>query len=328
MEISLLHQRKFAIRTWLCNCPQYFCLFHIVFERSPSNRDPGKMLVLPKSTSLLSSFHIGLIFCFFPANFMSCTCTDENNLFHDVQRDIPNLETFSHPCFNRTFSNCLSHNSPAKGWPYRFRSRGTTGSSILDHDFGHLWHGRRIQMSGHSDLGVFNNFGASSICTWPKADTASAACPAHPDSLDMISMTFAAVICDADDSCSVNTGKDPESSFTISSRSTTRPLYFWCFASHSAFFKWQMSISEAKWTFAPFVLVYRSPLSYFWLSSGSTPEFFQFFPFLVHCNFCCEYHHGLKHKKKLVYQIIMLQWIVPFSCNMVFMIIRSRFFPT
>ena len=39
-----------------------------------------------------------------------------------------------------------------------------------------------------------------------KADTASAACPAHPGSLDMISMTFAAVICDADDDpCSVNT---------------------------------------------------------------------------------------------------------------------------
>ena len=47
---------------------------------------------------------------------------------------------------------------------------------------------------------------------------------------------------------------DPESSFTISPRSTTRPLYFWCFASNSAFFKWHMSISEAKWTFAPFVL--------------------------------------------------------------------------
>ena len=31
------------------------------------------------------------------------------------------------------------------------------------------------------------------------------ACPAHPGSLDMISMTFAAVICDADDPCSVNT---------------------------------------------------------------------------------------------------------------------------
>ena len=36
--------------------------------------------------------------------------------------------------------------------------------------------------------------------SWP-----SAACPAHPGSLEMISMTFAAVICDADEPCTVNT---------------------------------------------------------------------------------------------------------------------------
>ena len=59
-------------------------------------------------------------------------------------------------------------------------------------------------MSGHSDLGIFSNFEASSILTWEKTDTASAACPA-PGSLDMISMTFAAVICDADDPFWVNT---------------------------------------------------------------------------------------------------------------------------
>ena len=84
-------------------------------------------------------------------------------LFHDVQRDIPNSETFSQPYFNRIFSNCLCHNSPSKGWPDRFRSRGTTESSILDHDFGHLCRGRRIQISGHSDFGIFSNVGASSI---------------------------------------------------------------------------------------------------------------------------------------------------------------------
>ena len=60
-------------------------------------------------------------------------------------------------------------------------------------------------MSGHSDLGIFNNLGASCIFTWVKADTASAACLAQPGSLDMIIMTYAAVICDADDPCSVNT---------------------------------------------------------------------------------------------------------------------------
>ena len=65
-----------------------------------------------------------------------------------------------------------------------------------------------------------------SILTWVQADIASAACPAHPDSREIISITFAAVICEADDPCSVNTAHDPELSFTMSPRSTTRPLYF------------------------------------------------------------------------------------------------------
>ena len=40
----------------------------------------------------------------------------------------------------------------------------------------------------------------------------------------------------------------------MSARSTTLSLYFWCFASKSAFFRWQMSINDAKWTVAPAVL--------------------------------------------------------------------------
>ena len=60
-------------------------------------------------------------------------------------------------------------------------------------------------MSEHSDLGILNNFGASYIFTWVQADTASAACPSQSGNLEMISMTFAAVICDADDPCSVIT---------------------------------------------------------------------------------------------------------------------------
>ena len=80
--------------------------------------------------------------------------------FHGVRMSIPNLETFSQPSFKENFSNCFSHNSPPK-----CRSRGTTGSSILDHIFGHLCRGRRTQMSGHSDSGIFNNFGASSMLT-------------------------------------------------------------------------------------------------------------------------------------------------------------------
>ena len=46
MAVSLFSPRKFAIRTWFCNCPQYLCLFGIVVECIPSIHDPGKMLVL------------------------------------------------------------------------------------------------------------------------------------------------------------------------------------------------------------------------------------------------------------------------------------------
>ena len=86
-----------------------------------------------------------------------------------------------------------------------FAQEDRLGSSVLDQDFGQLCFGGRIQMSGHSDLGIFNNAGASYILTWVQADTASAACPKHPGSLEMISMLLLAVICDADDPCSVNT---------------------------------------------------------------------------------------------------------------------------
>ena len=68
-----------------------------------------------------------------------------------------------------------------------------------------LCFGRCIQIPGHSDFGIFNDDGASSMLTLCKDDIASAACPAHPGSLAMTSITFAAVICDADDPCSVNT---------------------------------------------------------------------------------------------------------------------------
>ena len=92
MVISLLHPRRFSIRTWFCNCPQYLCLFHIVFECSPSIHDPGKMLVLPNqllywvlSTSDQDS-----------DSFQPISCHPHTQiriiLFHDVERDIPNLE--------------------------------------------------------------------------------------------------------------------------------------------------------------------------------------------------------------------------------------------
>ena len=76
------------------------------------------------------------------------------------------------------------------------------------------------------DFFFLKKIGASYIFTCVIADTASAACPAHPGSLEILSMTFAAVICDGNDPCTVNTAYDTESFFTMSPRSTTLPLYF------------------------------------------------------------------------------------------------------
>ena len=45
----------------------------------------------------------------------------------------------------------------------------------------------------------------------------------------------------------------------------------------------------------------------------------EFFPLFVHCCFCFWYFHCMRHRNKFVYQIVILQWIIPFSRNMVLM---------
>ena len=87
---------------------------------------------------------------------MSSTYTDKSSPFSRL--------TNEHS--QNLFSNCLSHDSPARGWPYRFRSRGTTESSILDHGLGRLCFGGRLRISGHSGVGIFNDEWASPILTW------------------------------------------------------------------------------------------------------------------------------------------------------------------
>ena len=93
---------------------------------------------------------------------------------------------------------------PARGWPYRFLSRGTTGSSILDRDLDNLCFGGRIPIYGHSDFrilewhwGIFHfDLDTSGHCinclSWKSWN------------LDLMSMTFAVVIWDTDDPCSTN----------------------------------------------------------------------------------------------------------------------------
>ena len=67
----------------------------------------------------------------------------------------------------------------------------------------------------------------------------------------------------------------------MSPRRTTRPLYFWCFVSNSAFFKWQRSINEAKCTFLPS-----------FLASSITSDLFLTFA-LSHAGIFSSFSHSL-----------------------------------
>ena len=158
--------------------------------------------------------------------------------------------------------------------------------------------------------GNFNDVCASSILTCVKADTASAACPEHPGSLDIVSMTFAAVIWDADDPCSVNTAYEPESSFTMSPRNTTPYLYIF---DMEVFLRWQRCINDAKWPFLPFFLASTiTSILFLTFVSCHARIFFSFCPFFLHCRFCIWIFECLKHRNEFVHKTVMSYRICPF----------------
>ena len=229
------------------------------------------MLVLPSRLLYWVLCTSDQCFCFFPAKFMSSTYTDKNIPFWRWTKKHSRLETFSQPCFNKIFSNCLSHNSPAKGWPYRFLSRGTTGSSILDHDLGHLCRGRRIQMSGHSDLAIFKNFGASSIFTWVSADTASvlrnpAVWRWYPWLLLLsFEMPMNLVQWNLREALNRLLQYHLRVQLDLCILGALPPIQH--FSSDMCPLMMQYELLR------PTSLLHRSPLSYFWLSSNSTPKF-------------------------------------------------------
>ena len=92
MVISLLLPRKFAIQTWFCNCPLYLCLFGIVFECTPSRRGQEIMLVLPNRLLCWVISASGQDFVSFQPVSHRPHTQIRIIVFHDAQRDIPNLE--------------------------------------------------------------------------------------------------------------------------------------------------------------------------------------------------------------------------------------------
>ena len=89
-----------------------------------------------------------------------------------AREDIHIFGTFPNPLSHIISSHFLPQRRPANGWPHKFLSRGTTGSSILSQIFG-LWRGSILpQISGHASFSNRNNVGASVISTWVYAETA------------------------------------------------------------------------------------------------------------------------------------------------------------
>ena len=69
LEVFQFSPRNFAIQTWFCICLQYLCLFHIVFECSPSTHDPGKKLVLPNRLLFFEYFPYRIKILFLSSQF-------------------------------------------------------------------------------------------------------------------------------------------------------------------------------------------------------------------------------------------------------------------
>ena len=102
-----LLQHKYVIQTWFCNRQQHLYFFHIVFEYIPSLRDQEMKLVrqdqrfhqfLPHGSHIMllsSHFHVIPLF------------SNTNNPFSRGTKRHSQFGTFSQPCFNRIFSNCL-----------------------------------------------------------------------------------------------------------------------------------------------------------------------------------------------------------------------------
>ena len=78
--------------------------------------------------------------------------------------------------------------------------------------------------------------------------------------------------------------------------------------------------------FCPYSLLDRSLLSCFWLSSAAMPVFFRVVPIILHCCPCIWYFHCLRHRNKFLHHIVVTQWIYPFSCNVIFVILVRRSF--
>ena len=102
----------------------------------------------------------------------------------------------------------------------------------------------------------------------------------------------------------------------MSLRSSTLPLFFCSFGSNSAFWRWHMSINEAKWTFLLYPCASRItsllPLTFY------RNSMLEFSP--------ASSIHRLWHRDKVAHQIGMCHGCESFSSNAIFMVFRLQRF--
>ena len=262
-------------------CETEACFLHV--QLLGTNVRLPKYTKNPRSTNFINFFHIRLGFCFLPAMCWSHTCTDKNRPFVRCTKRHSQFDTFSHPI------SLESNNSVFNVGP-NFRPP--------------LCRGRRVLISGHSDLGSFND-SAASIVTWAQAETASAACPAHPGSLALISSTFhlwgrRTLLCEY---CI----RDSVVNLHVTSEYNQEVLFLklW-FQLHILKMTdlQPRSKMNCSWIFLCLLLVLHFVQLPRW-------QLFELLPFFVHCSFRLQNFHCCVHRNKLVHKIVSLSAMWP-----------------
>ena len=197
-------QQTSWIRTYLCSSPQYLCWLGTLFECNPNTHGEEMMLVLPSQRLPWEFSKSVLCFLFCLPVWHRPHTLIRIVLFHDVHRDIHNLE-FSPSHVSIGFSQIafpiIVLPEDDRTDPFREERLGLQYWTMI------LAICVVVDESKCLDtpiLDFLKQFVSIFHLTWVLADTASAACPSQPGSLEMISMILAAVIWDAEDPCSVN----------------------------------------------------------------------------------------------------------------------------
>ena len=120
----------------------------------------------PQINVFLCVFHVGLMFCFFPASFMSSTYTDKNSPFSQLTNMHPQIGTFpirvlkelSRIAFHMIVLPKDDRTDSAPEEQLDLPHRTIIWAICASVDVS--------KYQGHSEFGVFNNVDASSILTW------------------------------------------------------------------------------------------------------------------------------------------------------------------